>query len=83
MADDSNNQAILTDAEIASICEPLKQSAAQCNFLVSLGLLVKTKPNGKPLVARSEFERVLGAGRFQGLPRPRVGPNLGWMKGKK
>lgn len=49
----------LSDAEIADLCEPLTQPAAQLRFLKGLGLLVKTKPNGKPLVARGEFERVM------------------------
>ena len=54
----------LTDTEIAEICEPLVASAAQRRYLAKLGMLVQAKPNGRPLVARSEFERVLGAGRF-------------------
>ena len=49
----------LTDAEIATICEPLKLGKAQCRYLTRLGLIVKNKPNGKPLVARGEFERVM------------------------
>lgn len=54
----------LTQAEIAEICEPLVLPAAQCRYLRELGLLVQRKPNGQALVARSEFERVLGADRF-------------------
>jgi hypothetical protein len=54
----------LTDAEIAGICDGLTLAAAQCRHMERLGLLVRRKPNGRPLVARSEFERVLGAGRF-------------------
>lgn len=54
----------LTDAEINAMCEPLKQPSAQCRFLASKGILVTTKPNGRPLVLRSELDRVLGAGRF-------------------
>jgi len=49
----------LTDQEIAGICDPLISPAAQTRHLRALGLLVKHKPNGKPLVARSEFERVM------------------------
>lgn len=56
----------LTDDEISSICDPLVLPAAQRRYLARLGLLVQAKPNGRPLVARSEFERVLGAGRFAG-----------------
>ncbi len=65
----------LTDDEITAICEPLQLPAAQRRYLGRLGLLVQAKPNGRPLVARSEFERVLGAGRFgkqaqNGAPQP-------------
>jgi Domain of unknown function (DUF4224) len=49
----------LTDAEIAEICDPLKIGSAQCRFLERLGMVVKRKPNGKPLIARGEFERVM------------------------
>lgn len=49
----------LTDTEIAEICEPLVAPAAQRRYLARLGLVVMAKPNGKPLVARGEFERVL------------------------
>lgn len=49
----------LTDDEIAEICAPLVNPSAQVRYLQRLGLLVNRKPNGKPLVARKEFERVL------------------------
>jgi hypothetical protein len=49
----------LTDAEIADLCAPLKNGAAQVRYLCRLGLIVNRKPNGRPLVARGEFERVL------------------------
>jgi hypothetical protein len=49
----------LSDAEIAEICQPLTMPAAQYRHLTRLGLIVKRKPNGRPLVARGEFERVL------------------------
>jgi len=49
----------LTDTEIAEICEPLVAPAAQRRYLAKLGLIVQRKPNGKPLVARAEFDRVL------------------------
>lgn len=54
----------LSDVEIREMCEPLTQPAAMCRFLLGKGLLVTTKPNGRPLVLRSELDRVLGAGRF-------------------
>ncbi|NDZ11545.1 hypothetical protein C7T35_01150 [Variovorax sp. WS11] len=61
----------LSDAEIAEICAPLEQPAAQVRYLCRQGLIVKRKPNGKPLVARGEFERVL-VGR-----QPEQGQNAG------
>jgi len=49
----------LTDIEINDICSPLKRSNSQIRFLAGLGLLVREKPNGRPLVARNEFERAM------------------------
>lgn len=55
----------LTDDEVAEICDPLVMPAAQFRHLTSaLGLHAVRKPNGRPLVARSEFERVIGAARM-------------------
>ena len=54
----------LADAEVAALCEGLEQPAAQLRFLRGLGLMVERKPNGRPLLMRSELERVLGAGRM-------------------
>lgn len=54
----------LSDEQIADICDPLVQPGAQYRHLVKLGLHVARKPSGRPLVARSEFERVLGATRL-------------------
>ena len=67
----------LTDAEIMGMCEPLVQPGAQCKHLKAIGFMVKTKPNGKPLVARSEFERVLGAAHvLPDQPESTHGPNV-------
>jgi len=66
----------LTDAEIAGICDPLTMPSAQARHLRALGMLVKAKPNGKPLVARSEFERVVGAGRYAPANDSHQGPNV-------
>lgn len=55
----------LTDDEIAEICKPLVNGAARYRHITTkLGLHAGRKPNGQPLVARSEFERVMGAGRM-------------------
>lgn len=58
----------LTDDEIADLCAPLTQPAAQARYLRGLGLTVKLKPNGRPLVLRSNVEATLG-----GLPAPTKG----------
>ena len=52
----------LTDDEINGICNPLRQSSAQCRYLKSLGLVVKARRNGRPLVARDEWLRVMVGG---------------------
>jgi len=79
----------LSDAEISDVCAPLQMPSAQCRYLEGLGLLVKRKPNGKPLLARSEIERVLGADRFGRAAQndPNTGPNVvglqQWSRGRK
>lgn len=50
----------LSPVEVNDLCAPLTQKAAQCGFLRSLGLIVKRKPDGAPLVMRSNVESVLG-----------------------
>lgn len=55
---------ILTDAEIDEICAGLEMPSAKVRYLRAMGLLVGQKPNRRPLVARSEWERVRGAARF-------------------
>lgn len=59
----------LTDEEIAEICKPLKLAYAQRRHLARLGMLVKTKADGRPLVARAEFVRVM-----TGAPAPTTTP---------
>lgn len=41
------------------LCAPLTQAAAQIRHLRSLGLVVRTKPSGAPLVMRAHFESVM------------------------
>ena len=60
--------AALTDAEIAAICAPLVQGAAQVRYLRQLGVPVQRKPNGRPLVRRCDWER-------EQNQRPANGPN--------
>lgn len=50
--------AALSDAEIAAICAPLVQGAAQVRYLRDvLKVPVQRKPNGRPLVRRCDWER--------------------------
>lgn len=66
----------LSDTEIADMCEPLTQPAAQLRYLRSLGLQVFTKPNGRPLLARGEFERVMVGRQPEAAQNPTPGqPN--------
>ena len=52
----------LSDDEVRDLCAPLVQPAAQRRFLAEqLKLYVRSKKNGRPLIARTELERVLGA----------------------
>ena len=46
----------LSAPEISDLCAGLKQPAAQRRYLKSLGLVVKSKPNGQPIVFRSDIE---------------------------
>lgn len=83
-----NDSPYLTDAQIEAICEPLKQPAAQIKALRRMGLLVHRKPNGRPLVARAEFERVMvgGAAPAQNQPAPNGVNVVGlqqWARGRK
>lgn len=45
----------LPDTEIDMICSGFKQNAAKIRFLQNMGLNVRRKPNGKPLVNREHY----------------------------
>lgn len=68
MAESSLQRPYLSDAEVSEICDPLQQPAAQVRYLKGLGLHVSRKPNGRPLVARAEFNRAM-------LARPAAAAN--------
>jgi hypothetical protein len=51
----------LTDDEIAVICRPRKQGAAQIRYLRSLGIKVERRADGTPLVWRASVERSAAA----------------------
>jgi hypothetical protein len=46
----------LSDSEVDDICAGLKQNAAKVRFLERMGLKVRRKPNGRPLVSRSAYD---------------------------
>jgi hypothetical protein len=46
----------LSEAEISDLCAPLKRAHAQARFMRGLGLTVREKPNGRPLVMRADIE---------------------------
>ena len=71
----SHQRADLTDAEINGICGGLKQNAAKVRYLQRLGLHVERRPNGRPLVARSEWERRLTQQEDPARRRGRAMPN--------
>ncbi len=48
----------LSDDEVNDICGGLKQDAAKARYLQGLGLSVRRRPNGRPLVAREDWQRV-------------------------
>ena len=55
--------ASLTDTEIDDICGGLTQNCSKVRYLERLGLTVRQKPNGKPLVSRTHYELVMGIGQ--------------------
>ena len=54
-----NQSPVLSDAEVSEICAPLRTGSAQGRYLRDkLGIEVRFKPNGKPLVGRKAVERM-------------------------
>lgn len=60
----------LTDFEIDNICAGYKQNAAKVRFLQRMGLRVRQKPNGKPLVSRTHYEMVVVGERPKSAHEP-------------
>lgn len=48
-----------SDQEIDNLCEGLKNNAAKVRHLQAMGLTVKRKPNGRPLLMRQHAELTL------------------------
>lgn len=63
----------LTDPEISLICDGLVQPAAMIRHLGRMGLTVRRKPNGRPLVNRAHYESVMN-GSASGRPAAARGP---------
>lgn len=49
----------LPDTEVNSICAGLVRNDAKVRFLKRLGLTVRIKPNGKPLVNQKHYDAVM------------------------
>jgi hypothetical protein len=77
----------LSQEEVDDLCEPLKQHAAQVRFIRRLGIAVRMKPNGAPLVMRTQLEETMNpAGKR--LKPAKTEPNrealvLAFGRGKK
>lgn len=56
----------LSDHEIDQICDGLTQNAARIRYLRRMGLVVRQKPNGRPLVNRAHYDAAMnGAARVE------------------
>lgn len=49
----------LSDQEIDQICDGLTQNAARVRYLRRMGLVVRQKPNGRPLVNRAHYDAAM------------------------
>lgn len=69
----------LQDEEIDSICAGLTQNAAKVRYLRGLGLRVDQRPNGRPLVARAEWDRHYAARQplAEATAQPTTAPSNG------
>lgn len=67
----------ISDEEIDAICDGYTQHMAKMRFLRGLGLRVDRRPNGRPLVARAEWERVFGAAKA--APAEPIDDGIRWF----
>ena len=56
------SDADLTATEIDNICQGRTQNAAKVRHLRNMGLHVRQKPNGRPLVNRAHYDTVTSGG---------------------
>ena len=65
------NEADLTNTEIDNICQGLTQNAAMVRHLRNMGLHVRQKPNGRPLVNRAHYDTVTAGLKESSMNEPR------------
>ncbi len=53
----------LSDDEIDGICAGYAQNHAKVRFLRRMGLTVRVKPNGRPLVNRRHYDAAMNGGQ--------------------
>lgn len=53
------------DSEIDNICQGLTQNAAKIRHLQRMGLVVRKKPNGRPLVNQKHYDAVTSSRQAQ------------------
>lgn len=76
-----SNAAWLSPDEIADLCKPLKQPAAQSRFLKeAFGIQAKRKPDGSLLVMRTQIEAPAPANP-ETPQTGRIAPNRGALVG--
>lgn len=61
---ESSTAPFLSDIEVAGVCDGVSLPGVQKRHLRRMGIYFIEKPNGRPLVMRSELERVVGAARL-------------------
>lgn len=65
----------LPDDEVSSICAGLTRNNAKIRYLQRMGLTVRAKPNGKPLVNRAHYDAVMNG---SGYSRPATARGPVW-----
>lgn len=70
----------LTDEEIDEICTGIKRNSCKVRYLQKLGLRVATKPNGRPLVARAQYEALMGVAHMAAFRSASFKKEPSWSK---
>ncbi|MFZ5540775.1 MAG: DUF4224 domain-containing protein [Pseudomonadota bacterium] len=61
----------LSDEEVAQICRPLRQPAAQIRYLTRIGIRANRRPDGSVLVLRQDIQRADSRVMAMGIATPR------------